>query len=586
MMSVRELLEKGVMLFDGAMGTYFSSLPGREDERCEQANLDRSDEIAAIHEAYLRAGCHAIKTNTFTLCAELTERPEEAFAMLDAGCRIAKDAAAPFGAQVFADLGPAPSEADAAAIYCLAADRFLENGMTNFLVETLSSDDGIAALAEHLKARCPEAFLLVSYAVSPEGITCSGSSGLSLLRRTAALSGVDAVGLNCVSGSTHILKYVQSLPLAELGCFCVMPNAGYPTVLGRRMVFHETPEYFAMQMAAVAAAGVQIVGGCCGTTPKHIEKTAQALRQAPKARIELPGTEQRAPRAAEVNPFWDKLEAGKKVIAVELDPPADDDIEPFMSGVAMLRDAGADLITVGDCPVGRPRADSSLLSCKMHRELGVQALPHMTCRDRNLIATKALLLGLSVEGIHNVLLITGDPIPNADRSEVKAVFNFNSRKLAAYVTTLNETTLKTPFRIFGALNVNALNFDIQLRIALEKEECGVSGFLTQPIHSPQALENLKRAREVLHGRLLAGIYPIVSHRNACFMNNEVPGIRVSEDIIAAYEGLDRAQAEKLALELSLRTAEAAAPYCDGIYLMTPFRRTELITRIISGIRGE
>ncbi|MBQ5787488.1 MAG: methylenetetrahydrofolate reductase, partial [Oscillospiraceae bacterium] len=252
-------------------------------------------------------------------------------------------------------------------------------------------------------------------------------------------------------------------------------------------------------------------------------------------------------------------------------------------GVWNLSVAGADAVTIADCPIGRPRADSSLLACKIKRDMGIEPLPHMTCRDRNLNATKALLLGLTMEGVHNVLLVTGDPIPTEDRSEVKSVFNFNSRKLASYVGTLNQT-LTTPFRMFGALNVNARNFEIQLRMAKEKEENGISGFLTQPVLSREALENLKLARAELKGKILGGIYPIVSYRNACFLNNEIAGMRVCDEIIALYEGKDREEAEELAVRISTEIAKEITPYTDGIYLMTPFKRVGLITRILQNIR--
>lgn len=585
MISIREELQKGTLLFDGAMGTYFSSLPGRASFRCERANLDYPEEVAAIHASYMTAGCRAIKTNTFTLCSDLAEG-EQVFDMLDAGCRIALKAAEPFEAHVFADLGPAPAGSDCGTVYCRMADRFLENGLKNFLVETLSSAEGIDILAAHLQEVCPEAFLLVSYAVGPDGITRSGYPGISLLRKTAGMPGVSGVGLNCMSGPTHMLNYVRTLPLSEFPCFSVMPNAGYPTVLGCRTVFNGDPNHFAQQMVRIAAAGATIIGGCCGTTPLHLEKTAHALVETPPETIVFSSAEGKSERKADENILWNKLETGQRVIAVELDPPVDDNIDAFLAGVSALKNAGADAITIADCPVGRPRADSSLLACKIHRELGVEPLPHMTCRDRNLFATKALLLGLSIEGVHNILLVTGDPIPTADRDEVKTVFNFNSRKLAAYVSTLNEGTLKTPFRMFGALNVNSKNFAIQLEMAKEKEACGISGFLTQPILSPEAVENLKEARKVLKGKILGGIYPIVSHRNACFMNNEIAGIHVSDEIVAMYEGKDRDASEALAVELSTMIAKEIKPYTDGFYLMTPFQRTVLMSRIIAKIQEE
>lgn len=588
MMDIRTYLAQGKpMLFDGAMGTYFASLPGRSEERCERAVLTHPKEVEQIHRAYLQAGCRAIKTDTFSVGAELADgNGALAKEIVEKACALAQKAAESYEAYVFADMGPVPAgrEGTAAKLYLRQAEWFLEQGIRHFLVETLSTDEGIGELARFLKERCPEAFLIVSFAVGYDGMTRMGRLGSELYQRTAALEGVDAVGFNCVSGPHHLLEYIKSLDVGDT-LLSVMPNAGYPMVLGRRTVFQGQAEYFAEQMAQIVQAGAAIVGGCCGTTPEHIARTARALEK-PLPRS-VPVTVEPAAEPvgdASPNPFWDKLERGKRVIAVELDPPVDDDGAPFLEGVKALRKAGADAVTIADCPIGRPRADSSLLACKVKRELGVEPLPHMTCRDRNLNATKALLLGLSMEGIHNVLLVTGDPIPTENRDEVKSVFNFNSRKLARYVSGLNDTALRTPFRLYGALNVNSPNFANQLKMAQEKEDCGISGFLTQPVLSAEALKNLKLARETLHGKILGGIFPVVSHRNACFLNNEIAGMRVCDEIIALYEGKEREEAEELAVRISVKIAEEIAPYTDGVYLMTPFRRVALMERIIEKIR--
>ena len=579
-MNIRELLKQNrPVLFDGAMGTWFAAQPGCAGLRCEQANVDAPEQILSIHRAYLAAGAAALKTNTFGLSAELALGGDQALQWLRAGAALAQEAAEPSGAAVFADLGPAPAGADAAEIYWLQAREFLKLGLRCFLLETLPSDEGVAELARRLKQQAPEAFLLVSFAVGPDGVTCEGRSGRALYARAQALDGVDAVGFNCVCGPQHMLRLLRTLPAGEKP-LSVMPNAGYPTVLGRRTVYQGTPEYFGERLAQLAAAGAAILGGCCGTTPAHIAAAEAALRQ-PMAPVIPAAAAAERPRRAGTNALRDKLRAGQRVIAVELDPPADDDIAPFLEGVQTLRQAGADAITIADCPVGRPRADSSLLACKLKRELGVEPLPHMTCRDRNLNAIKALLLGLCMEDVHNVLLVTGDPIPTAERDAVKSVFNFNSRKLAAFVRELNETVFSTPFQIFGALNLNAANFAVQLQLAQRKEECGVTGFLTQPVLSARALENLKQARQTLQGVILGGVYPVVSHRNACFLNNEISGMDVSPDIVRRYEGKTREEAEALAVEISTQIARAIAPYTDGLYLMTPFRRVGLICKILA-----
>lgn len=589
-MNVREYLHTGrPLLFDGAMGTWFAAHPGRESCRCELANLEHPEEIAAIHTAYLDAGCRAIRTNTFDVSGALSRSPEQAEALIQAATRLALAAARPYDAAVFADLGPAPQESavSPAAVYIRQAQIFLAQGLTCFVVETLPSDNGLEALARFLKEACPEAFLLVSFAVGADGITQEGLSGRTLFERTAQCPQVDAVGFNCMSGPHHLLELIRSLDLSVLGgkALSVMPNAGYPSVLGRRVVYQGKPEYFGPKMAQIAQAGATMVGGCCGTTPGHIAQTALALdRLASPPAAGAATVAEPLRKRSQPNPFRDKLEAGKRVIAVELDPPADDDVDGFLEGVRVLRAAGADAITISDCPVGRPRADSCLLACKVRRELGIEPIPHITCRDRNLNATKALLLGLSMEGVHNVLLVTGDPIPTEARDEVKTVFNFNSRKLIRYVTALEGQGLATPFQIFAALNLNAPNFAKQMELAQEKEAAGAAGFLTQPIHSPRALENLKTARQTLQGKLLGGIFPIVSHRNALFLNNEVAGVQVPDDIVSRYEGKTREEAETLALELSVHTAREMAPWVDGFYLMTPFRRVELMRQIIEAIR--
>ena len=581
-MNIREhLARRRPLLFDGAMGTYY----GHPDQRVEQAGIDHPEAIAAIHRAYLQAGCRAIKTNTFSAGVDAAfGDTARAAAYIEAACRLALAEAAPFDAAVFADLGPAPLQTrrTPAETWQVQMELFLQQGVTNFLLETLPGEDGVAEAAAWLKQRCPDAFLLVSFAVDASGSTRLGQNGKDLLLRTAALDAVDAVGFNCMSGPGALLALTQSLPPLDKP-LSVMPNAGYPAVLGRRTVYQGKPEYFAQKLAQLVQAGAAMVGGCCGTTPAHLAAAAALLPEflPEQAAPQPPAVSRPAPRP---NPLWEALQSGRRVVAVELDPPGDDNLAPFVEGVQALHAAGADAITIADCPIGRPRAYSSLLACKLKTELGIEPLPHMTCRDRNLNATKALLLGLSMQDVHNVLVITGDPIPTEARDEVKGVFNFNSRKLARYISGLNETTLTTPFHIFGALNLNARNFEVQLRLAKEKEQNGVCGFLTQPVLSARALENLKTARRELHGRILGGIFPVVSYKNACFLNNEVSGMDVCQEICDLYKDLDRAAAEELAVRISVRIAREIEPYTDGLYLMTPFRRVALMRRILQQVK--
>ena len=591
MLDVRKLLAQRPLLFDGGMGTYYKAKPGQE---CEQANLTDPDGILAVHRAYLAAGADAIKTNTFSLPRLAAAQQPGWEQLADAGWQLAAKAAGETGAAVFADLGPAPDTENLPAeqVYLSVAKRFALLGARNFLFETLSTEDGVLEAIRALKRTVPEAFVLVSFAVLPDGYTREGRYCAELVRRIAQSGVVDAVGLNCVSAPGAMRALVQQLGDAGLP-LSVMPNAGYPVVARAQVRYQGKPEYFARELSRLATEGVRILGGCCGTTPQHIAALRTALDALPEALPAAPAAKPAAaakPAVETDDAFLRKLRAGQRVIAVELDSPKDADLTAYLEGARRLQAAGADLLTIADCPIARARMDSSLVACRVHRELGMNVLPHMTCRDRNLNATKALLLGLYAEGVREVLAITGDPIPTAERDEVKNVYQFNSRKLAQYIVSLagEGREMPSPITVFGALNLNARNFEVELRRAAEKLENGMSGFLTQPVLSAQAVENLKKTRETLgeRAKILAGILPVVSQRNAIFMENEVNGIHVDEAIIQKFEGLDRTAGEELGLEVSVQAAKAAAPYADGFYLMTPFNRVALMERLIARLRTE
>ena len=591
MIDVRAHLARKPLLFDGGMGTYYKAKPGTE---CEQGNLLDPAGVRKVHREYLAVGAEAIKTNTFGLPRMAAARQPDWQALARAGWKLAAEAAVETGAAVFADLGPAPDTeaAPAGSIYTAVARCFVEQGAKNFLFETLSSDAGVLEAVQAVKAQVPDAFVLVSFAVLPDGYTREGMYSKDLVRRMTESGIVDAVGFNCVSAPGAMRTLVQQLGSTALP-LSVMPNAGYPVVTRTQVKYQGKPEYFAKELARIAAEGVRLLGGCCGTTPAHIAALRAALDSLPAVEKAAPAVQVSTPEAPTVekdDAFLRKLNAGKKVIAIELDSPKDADLTNYLAGAKRLQAAGADLLTIADCPIARARMDSSLVACRVHRELGLCTLPHMTCRDRNLNATKALLLGLYAEGVREVLAITGDPIPTAERDEVKNVYQFNSRKLAQYIVSLagEGREMPSPMTVFGALNLNARNFEVELRRAGEKLENGMSGFLTQPVLSEQAVENLRRTRETLgeRAKILAGIMPVVSQRNAIFMENEVNGIHVAEDIIEAFAGLDREQGEALGLEISLKMAREALPYADGFYLMTPFNRVALMERLIVRLKTE
>ncbi|MBQ7886475.1 MAG: bifunctional homocysteine S-methyltransferase/methylenetetrahydrofolate reductase [Clostridia bacterium] len=580
---VRALLESGVLLFDGATGTYAKALPDWPDGPVELACVSAAHRVRALHRAYLDAGCMAIKTNTFAahvgFAAESLQHQRQIVA---AAVQAARDAAGD-RAVVFADIGPVPAGCDAGGAYIQLADAFLNQDISCFLFETIPSAEGVREAVAYIRDRNPQAFVAVSFAANPDGFTRAGESAAALIASMDDCADVDALGLNCICGAYHLRRLIESMPRTRK-TLIAMPNAGYPHVIDGRTYYDSDPVYYAQQVMACAAHGARILGGCCGTTPEHIRVIAVSLEKTQAiahAKAQAGSIEKGRVCKSLVA---QKLKRGERVVLVELDPPRDSGIASFLSGAQRLCSGGADAVTIADCPIGRARMDSSLLACKLRRELGIEALPHMTCRDRNVNATKALLLGLSMEGVHNVLVVTGDPVPTDDRESVKSVFQFNSRVLARFVSSLSQSGETEPFFLCGALNVNAVNFDAELARAKDKEACGVEAFLTQPVLSDRAIENIRCARRALKGKILGGLFPVVSFNNARFLQSEVAGIAVDDHVISAYEGLNRAQGEELAVRLCRDAAEKIAPHVDGYYIMTPFQRVELVCRVMETIK--
>ena len=586
-MAIREHLKKEPLVFDGGMGTYYAQKTHTRGKGVELANIETPIVVEEIHTEYLRAGAQAIKTNTFA-ANRIVYQGDTATVerIIRAGWEIAARTAEPFNAYVFADIGPVTGlpPADIIEEYRFLSDIFLAMGARHFIFETNSSIEGLVETAAHIKQVCPEAFVLTSFSAFPGGYTRDGFFVEELVREAAASGYIDAVGFNCVSGVQSMKELVHLLGTCPLP-LSLMPNAGHPIVIDGRTFYESAPNYFGDGLAALVREGVSIVGGCCGTTPEHIRALCLALADSGRVSTEHVGQAEHTSLEPSHSAFFEALKTGGTPIAVELDPPEVGNADKFMAGARELMEAGVHAITIADNPIARARMDAAMLAGRVHRSLGLEPIPHMTCRDRNLNAIKSILLGLSAEGIHNMIAITGDPVPTAERDEVKSVYQFNSRKLTSFIKSLGERGDVVPFHVFGALNVNAKHFPSQLGLAKKKLEAGMTGFFTQPVLSERAKENLRTARDTLPGAfILGGIMPVVSERNARFMESEISGIHVEERIINAYHGLNRAEAEELAVQLSLEIAKDITPYIDGYYIITPFARTALVARIVKGLK--
>lgn len=544
-------LKSGPLLFDGAMHTY-----------------QEQKDSYVVYQEYAAAGAQAIKTNTFLLSSQLSGQSDEGLEQIEIEVEKARSAL-PESIFLFADIGPCLPDQDTFSIYKKQVDRYLALSLDCFLFETMTDLNSLAKISSYIHEKKRDAFVLVSFAIDESGLSEQGFS-MQFLYDSIVDEEIDGVGFNCRIGPKHMLEQIKKLARTNKPLF-IAPNAGYPTILGWRVHYNGSAQYFAQTMKEIRLLGVEMLGGCCGTSPEHIRQLNKVLQELP-ALIPYPLPTFDKHRVQRPKKRW------KHLIAIELDPPKNDQLETFMQGVQAFQEEGVDLITIADCPIGRPRADSSLLASKIKRETGLDPLPHITCRDRNLNAIKALLLGLSAENIHQVLFVTGDPLPKDSVEEIKAVYHFNSRKLIKSVSEMD--VFSSPFSIFAALNLNAYNFSQQLRLAKEKEKNGAIGFLCQPIHSKEGLNNLKRAKEELNGLILAGIYPIVSYKNAQFLANEITGMLIDSQIIDLYQDKSREECEKISQEVSKKIMKECLPYCDGFYLMTPFQRIDLMRPLI------
>lgn len=571
-------------LFDGAMGTYLESEYGIGLGEAEDANILHPDTVTDVHRRYIDAGAQAILTNTFAANTVLQNASWEHVAQIvDAACANAQRAVRSAGrpVRIFGCIGPIYGAADPLPEYRALIDQFLQNDICNIALQTFAETGYWRQIAEYLKMRAPDAYLLCQGTVAADGYTPEGVPAQRILDAGAEIPQVDAVGFNCTCGPAHMLTILQQVRLPNKSV-AAMPNAGYPHYERGRTVYATAPEYYAKLLEEISSLGIAYVGGCCGTTPAHIAASAQAIMHAVSAAAEtrrLPAESRSADAAKPQTP-------PRHYVAVELDPPANPaKSQDFFARAIQIRDAGADIITIADCPVGRARGDSSLLAAVLQQSYGIATMPHLTCRDRNLNATQALLLGLNMADVHNVLVVTGDPVPAAERERVKTVFQFNSVRMAEYIRELNQRDFASnPFAVSGALNVNAVNFAAELDHARRKVEAGIHTLLTQPVMDGRARENLIQAREVLGVPVLAGIMPVVSYKNAVFVNNEMGGITVPGDVLVAYENASREKASELAVEYALRNAQSVRGAADGYYIITTLGRADIVSPIVQEVK--
>ncbi len=629
-MKLSEYLKKNILLMDGAMGTYYQQ-PGHKEEVAELATLSEPATVLKIHREYLEAGADIIRTNTFavnsTVLAECNWEHREM--LLRAACRLAKQAVETEKKRsgrecyVAADIGPIAGALGGTAgsifnnadepvkekgvlqEYLDICEVFLSEGMDIFWLETFPSKEYIPQILSFIKEKAPDSFCTVSFCINKNGFTTAGQKAEKLLF-AEDLAQADAIGFNCGIGSVHLKSVLATCQLPKDCYVLAAPNAGYAETFSSRAAFLNSAGYFGDNMAEVAAFEVDILGGCCGTTPAFIKEMRKRIPREKntgefsgkrifkeeyhkllKNRDTLNGgageeLSDNSGKELRKNLLREKLLSGEKIIAVELDPPYNADDVKLLSCAKTLSGYPVDVLTFADSPMGRSRADSVLTALHIRKETGMQVIPHLSCRDRNVIAMRSLMLGAHMNGLRNFLLVTGDPVPGDDRKTVTGVFDYNSIRFMDYVSEMSKELFpEDGFFFGGALNYNFPNGEKVAERMEKKMAAGCGFFLTQPIYSKEDVERIAWLKERTGAKILGGILPPVSLKNALFIKNEMAGMNVPDEVIAMYRAdMTREEGEETGAKVAKDVMRALEPYVAGYYFMLPFNRVSLMERIL------
>lgn len=590
-MNIREYLKKSKLIADGSFGTYYSQKYKTVDIP-EYANITASQRISEIHTEYINSGAKLIRTNTFASNTySLDCSIEQVKENIKAAYKIAKEAVEQSGKEIFiaGNIGPLPAvfQPDFEAVeeeYYQIAKTFIDEGADILCFETFTQSEHIMPAIKRIKEEC-NPFIIVQFCVNQYGYSEAGESAERLVSETAFSKCVDAVGLNCGVGPAHMQQILSKINLNN-NCFVTaMPNAGYPLLVRNRVKYADNPIYFASKVNDMALLGADIIGGCCGTTPDYIREVAKTVDLTPTVKSDETSANNENEKPVIKKSFFRNADGtikDKKLIAVELAPPFGADDKKLLEAAHMLKGLGVDVLTFPDSPSGRTRIDSVLMAQKVKNVTGFEVMPHICCRDKNAIAMRSTFLGASINDINNFLIITGDPIPVMARQVVKSVFNFDSVGLMRIADEMNSEALKdSPLTYGGAINQSRRRIESEIKRVQKKMDAGAEFFLTQPVFTAEDAERLRRIKEETGARILCGIMPLVSRKNALFMKNEISGVNVTDEVIERYpENAGREDGENVGVELAKEMIAATRDFADGYYFSFPFNRTYLLKRII------
>jgi methionine synthase / methylenetetrahydrofolate reductase(NADPH) len=614
-----ERLKRAILVADGAMGSLLYEAVG--PRRCvDELNTTHAEEVFRVHQSYIEAGAQVIETNTFGANRHklgplgLAGRTVE---LNHRGVKAAREAreAAKHEVLIAGSIGPLGvvqqvrelPQIQMIEIFKEQAGALEERGVDFFILETFSDIEELLAAVEAIRSfsRLP---IVAEMTYSEEGTALGGLRPNDAWEKLKEKQ-IQAVGANCTVGPQLLLPIVRELVSCSTLPISAMPNAGFPKRVGDRTIYpRSSPEYFALFAEEAVGLGARLIGGCCGTTPEHIRAMAEAVKKlrpgkkaaghgAADVSIEVAEPAERMRRVAAREPeskFWGKIQAGKFVVSVEIDPPKGVTIERIVQQVGqVMANECVDAIDINSGTLARVGMDALVLAGALEAH-GFETIPHLTTRDANIIGLQAMLLGAwAVGGVRNVLVITGDPPSLGDHPETSGVYEVDSIGLVKVLARLNQGTDwagkslggATNFTIGVALNPVSEDLDEELRRFAAKIEAGAHFAMTQPIFDPghwQAF--LKRLGGKCPIPVLAGLWPLTSYKQALRLNNEVPGIMIPDATLKEMEQAgDRARDRGFVLARKMLDWARAARSegIAGAYLIPPFKRYEEILELFA-----
>jgi homocysteine S-methyltransferase len=594
-----ERLQEQVLLADGAIGSLLHER-GVPLQACfEQLNLQQAHLIQAIHLEYVAAGAKVVETNTFganRFKLSVLGLDDQVAEINRAGARLAK-AVVPQDVFVAGAIGPLGAAADEAtpddrrAAYIEQAVALAEGGADVILCETFNDLDDLATAVAAIKSAC-DLPVIAQLAFAEDLHTATGADPLAAIGLLRAM-GADVIGGNCATGPSGLIKLTKRFAELTDKPLSAFPNGGFPQFVDGRYLFRSTPEYLGEAAVRLAEAGANLIGGCCGTGPAHIRAMAQALGQrTPAKRIIVPAVPVSVapPRAPEAPDFLRDV-GNRLIITVEVDPPKDMDMGPGLEGARLVAEAGADAISVGENPLAKVRMSAFVFGHHVQQHTGLPAIVHCTCRDRNLIGQQSELMGAAILGVRSVFCVTGDPAGPMGQG---SVYHTNAFGLIELVSRLNNKqnmagqALKqsTDFLIGAAMNPNVRRLEIEVQRAEKKIRAGAQFFQTQPVFSPEQIVEVYEATKHFEVPVFIGIMPLYSARNAEYLHNEVPGIRIPDAVRARIAEAPPEAQTRVGVEMAKELIDVALQHAPGIYLIPPFNKYAIAAELVAYARSK